>query len=144
MRNIKRLKIGNIATFIWLSNENMIGYALLRGKCSGSFNVPRIPSICRVKRVIRSKLNKALDYATQRTVYYYFESTDCDHTSVGYPIKYKNIQTAIVSINDAYDNAEGATYFSRITKAEYDENERYNRDLVLEAHEDGHPYNIHY
>ncbi|WP_373078647.1 hypothetical protein [Zhongshania sp.] len=60
-------------------------------------------------------------------VYFWFSSTDCDLMHVEYAVKYRNGREAMRCISDAYESAEGATYFSRLTRKEY---LRCERDMV--------------
>jgi hypothetical protein len=85
-----------------------------------------------------------VDTVTQRKVYGWHGSSDCDHCHVEYPIEFKNRKAFYEFSVDMWDGAEGNQSLYRITKAQYLEckNERVERDYVMEAHEDGHPYNV--
>ena len=100
------------------------------------------------KRQLKVKSTDALetfiDVTTRRTVYFYESGMDCDGVSSGSGSKYKNIFEAEKSQEHAYEWADGPLYFSRMTKQEYLESKPHYRDHGMEAHEDGHPHNIHY
>jgi hypothetical protein len=92
------------------------------------------------------KKRRLIDVITRREVFYYHTGMDCDHSYWEHPCKYDNIFHAEKCIDSAYEDAEGALTFTRITRDEYDrckERGNVSRDLALEAHENGHPHSIH-
>lgn len=84
-----------------------------------------------------------LDVVTNRTIYFAVDSTDCDHCRSTYAIKCKNRFEATKKTNDIYEWAEGPTYINRITAEDYKEFKSSQRDMALEAFEDGHAHSIH-
>lgn len=96
-----------------------------------------------IKHDLRVKRTRLIDIVTRRPVYLSIDSTDCDHYRVVSAYECKNIFEADRVERDAYESAEGATYINRITKVEYEDFERSERDYALEAFEDGHPHHIY-
>lgn len=79
-----------------------------------------------------------------RPQYFWYSSTDCDHVHIEHTVSYKNGWAAHKAITAEYEQAEGPTSFSPLTKKEWREAAgiQVHRDYVLEAHEDGHPYSV--
>ena len=65
---------------------------------------------------------------------------DCDHMQVVYSLKAKNKRILETKLDRIFNNAEGAVYVNRVTKAEYNEFEeekrlyaqQFRRDLAAE------------
>jgi hypothetical protein len=103
-----------------------------------------LPSKRALKRKAKLWFRGLVDVVTRREVHYWYSSTDCDHTHVEYAVKYSNIKEAREVMEEEYESCEGATYFNRISRAEFEEcqSERVQRDYVLEAHEGGNSYSV--
>lgn len=65
-------------------------------------------------------------------VYLCWDSTDCDHFRAVYARRYPNGWTACRAIDAEYEDAEGPTYWHRMTKREYDEFKPWHRDIAAE------------
>ena len=96
----------------------------------------KVPS----KRHIKSKLERMVDVATRRKVYFYRSGMDCDGVEFGNAIAYKNIHEAEESQEHDYNWADGPMYFNRMTKEEYLAAKPHRRDRAMEAFENGHPH----
>jgi hypothetical protein len=77
-------------------------------------------------------------------VYWSRYSRDCDHCSAEWVERHPNGWTAYSSYCAALDGAEGPERFTAITRSEYlaERGHTNQRDHIMEAHEDGHPYSV--
>lgn len=72
-------------------------------------------------------------------------STDCDCVQMYYVRKFQSLKRFKKFSQSVYENAEGATYISIITKADYDlerEHPTRSRDRIMEAYENGNGRSI--
>ncbi len=141
MKVCKFKKLG--LDFFAVRHFNSVAGHLIVGKLTKRFEF-EIPKF-RPKAWLRHKKVWLIDTITQRKIYGWYSSTDCDHYHVEYAMEFKNRKAWIqFSECDIYDDVEGPTWVERITKEEYLElkNDRVERDYVMEAHEDGHPYSV--
>lgn len=85
-----------------------------------------------------------LDTVTQCEIYGWYSATDCDHYHVEYAVSYKNRRAWDDAMEHLHDDAEGPVGMYRISKEEYEasKSKPVCRDYMMEAHEDGHPYNV--
>ena len=110
--------------------------------CDGKLVYGRSDPLRREKHRRWSAMYREREKIATGEAYYVESGTDCD--CVQYCDRPRRIEGNWYEFdryrNEAYEWADGLMYFSVLTKEEAEEVMPFQRDLAMEAHENGHPH----
>lgn len=143
MLKAKSIKVlGLNVVVIPFNGDIAIGVSFMKIKSLSTTVTFTPPTMSGISGALKLRISDIMD-RTGRQVYYFNSGMDCDGVQYGSPVKFDNIGQAEERMEDDYKWADGPTNWNRITKDQYMASTSYMRDLGMEAHEDGHPHNLH-